>query len=154
MPTILDAQVLNGDEQFPVVNQIRWDMSRDAIIKVCAANNLSTSENDTMLTFDAKFFGAEAKSVVRFKNRAQQPWGINVKFKELTEKLLESLVDHFTRTTGESPLKAEKEKNLLLITMRMEITAWKTKTEKITIMVGRRNKAIFDINLSITPILR
>ena len=151
LPTILHAQVLEGDEQFPLLNQLRWDMSREKVLNICAANKANTGGNDTTVMFDARFFGAEAKTIVRFKSKPERLRGIEVKFKDLTEKLLETLVSHFTRTAGESPLKAEKEKSLLLITLRIEITAWKTKTEKIRLMVGRQNKSIIDISLSIEP---
>jgi hypothetical protein len=40
----------------------------------------------------------------------------------------------------------------LLITLRMEVAAWKSKTERITLVVGKKNKSIFDINLSIAPL--
>lgn len=154
LPTILQAQVLGGDERFPVLNQIRWDMSREKILHLCASEKLNTSGNDTTVTFEAKFLGVEAKTYVRFKGKAERPWGIDVKFNELSEKLVDTLVNHFTRITGETPRKAAKEKNLVLMTMRMELAAWKTKTDKIRLIVGRRDKSIFDINLSLEPASR
>jgi len=152
LPALLRAQVLNGDEQFPLLNQIRWDMSRQTILNLCAAHGTNGRGNDMAVTFDARFFGADANAFVRFKNGAERPQLIDVKFKELTEKLLDTLVSHFTRVLGESPIRAEKEKSLLLITLRMEVAAWKTKTERITLVVGKKNKSIFDINLSIAPL--
>jgi hypothetical protein len=149
----LHAQVLNGDVRFPLLNQIRWDMSREKVLSLCTANRINVGENDTTVSFDMKVFDVEAKTLVRFKNKAEKPWLIEVKFKELTDKLVDTLVNHFTRTTGESPLRAAKEKSLLLITMRMEVAAWKTKTEKIRLLVGRQGKSIFDINLSFDPVL-
>lgn len=154
LPTILHAQVLKGDDQFALLNQMRWDMSKEEVLRVCNANKTKIGGNDSTVTFDAVFFGLEAKTIARFKNKAERLEKIEVRFKEQTEKLLETLVSHFTLTTGESPVRAEKEKSLLLITMRMEIAGWKTKAEKILLMVGRRNNSIFDIYLSIAPISR
>lgn len=152
LPVILHAQLLNGDEQFPVLNQIRWDMTRETILHLCASEKLKIGGNDTTITFEAKLLGVEAKTFVRFKSKAERPWGIDVKFKELSEKLVDTLASHITRITGELPRKAAKEKNLILMTMRMEIAAWKTKTDRISLMVGRQNKSIFDINLSLMPV--
>jgi len=126
-------------------------MNKEYLISLCAAAKVNVGGNDTTVTFESRFLGSEAKIFVRFKNKAEKPWGIDVKFKEATEKLLDTLVNHFTRTTGESPRTAAKEKNLVLITMRMEIALWKTKTENIRLLVGRQGKSIFDINLSLGP---
>jgi hypothetical protein len=152
LPTILQAQVLNGDERFPVVNQIRWDMSKEGILKVCSANKVTVGGNDTIVSFEVRALDAKAKAYVRFKNKAERPWVIEVKFNELTEKIVDTLINHFTRTTGESPRRAAKEKSLLLFTMRMELAVWKTKLEHIRLMVGKQGKSIFDINLSIAPV--
>lgn len=154
IPTILQAQLLNGDVRFPLLNQIRWDMSKEKVVNVCFANKANIGGNDTLITFEAKYFGVDAKTFIRFNNKAQRPSGIEVKFKELSEKLLDTLVSHFTRTTGESPVRAEKEKSLLLITVRIEVAMWKTGTEKIRLVIGRRNMSIFDLNLSFDPATR
>ena len=154
LPTILHAQILNGDDRFPLFHQIRWDMNKERVLHVCAANNVNAIETDTTVTFDMRVFDVEAKAFVRFKDKTEKPWVIEVKFKELTEKLVDTLVNHFTRTTGESPLRAAKEKSLILITMRMELVAWKTKMDKIRLIIGRRGDSIFAINLSLGPALR
>lgn len=154
LPTTLRAQVLDGDERFPLLNQIRWDMNKERVLNICAVNKVSAGETDTTVTFDMKVLDFGAKTFVRFKDKTEKPWVIEVKFKELTEKLVDTLVYHFTRTTGESPLRAAKEKSLLLITMRMELAAWKTKAEKIRLMVGRRGDSIFAITLSLEPVSR
>ena len=151
LSTALRAQVLNGDDRFPFLNEIRWDMNKESLLRVCAANKLNVSRSDTMIAFNVKAFGVEARAFVRFKSKADKPWVIEVKFKELTEKLVDTLVKHFTLTTGESPLRASKEKNLILVTMRMEFAVWKTKSEHIRLVVGKQGKSIFDINLSIQP---
>jgi len=154
LPTLLHAQVLKGDDQFSFLNQLRWDMSKEEVLRVCNANKTKIGGSDTTVTLDATLIGAEAKVIMRFKNKGERLEKIEVRFKEQTETLLETVVSHFTRTTGESPVRAEKEKSLLLITMRMEIAGWKTKAEKVILMVGRRNSSIFDMYLSIAPISR
>jgi hypothetical protein len=153
LPAIPHAQELKDDDQLKPLNQIRWNMSKEEVLQICNANKLRIGGSDTTVTFDAVFFGVDAKAFVRFKNKAEKPWGIDVKFKELSEKLLDTIVNHFTRITGKPPVRAEKEKSLLLVTMRMEIAAWKTNADKIMLMVGRQNKSIFDINLSFQPIV-
>ena len=152
LSTALQAQVLDGDERFPFLNEIRWDMNREALLRVCAAKKVNVSRNDTMIAFNVKALDVEARAFVRFKEKADKPWGIEVKFNELTENLVDTLVNHFTLTTKESPLRASKEKNLILVTMRMEFAVWKTKSEHIRLVVGKQGKSIFDINLSIQPV--
>ncbi len=147
----IQAQVLNGDQRFPVLNQIQWGMNKEMVLSLCAANNVKVGGNDSTITFDADFFGIPSKAVVRFKDNAKRLQWLEVKFKEHPVHLPDTLASHFTRTLGGEPGRTEKEKSALLITLRMEIAVWKTTKGSVTLLVAKQNKSIFDVSLTIRP---
>jgi len=150
----IQAQVLNGDQRFPVLNQIQWGMSKENVLDLCAANNIKPGGNDSTITFDADFFETPAKAVVRFRDNAKKLQWLEVKFKEHPKHLLDTLVSHFTRTLGGEPARTEKEKSALLFTLRMEVAMWKTAKESVTLLVAKQNDSIFDVCLTIRPMTR
>lgn len=145
------AQVLDGDQRFPVLNTIQWDMSRKDIHNLCAAHNIITAGNDSTLTFDSNFFSTPAKVVVRFTKNSRGPWTIEVKFLKRSEHLADTLSGYFTRKLKMAPAKANQEKSALLFTLRMEVSVWKTAKERITLLLAKRDGSVFDISLAVSP---
>ncbi len=154
LPAIVHAQVLNGDQRLAPLNQIRWEMSKATIFRLCSAIKSNTVENDSAISFDADFFGAPARAAVRFKNSIERPRQIEVKFKKHPAGLPDTLINHFTRTLGKNPARVEKEKSALLFTLRMEIAVWKTTKETVNLIVAKNNQSIFDIYLMISPVIQ
>lgn len=153
LSVVTEAQVLDGDQQFPVLNKMRWDMSRENILALCAASRITTSGNDSTITFDSEFFSAPAKVIARFREGQRRPWTIEVKFQDPKEHIPDTLVNYFTRKVGKPPANAEQKKSALLFTLRVGLSMWKTATERITLLVGRRNNSVFEVTLGIRPVI-
>ena len=151
LPVLMQAQILDGDPRFPLVSQIRWDMNRTNIVSLCTAGKVSVGGNDSTVTFDTSVLGVPATAMVRLMKESDRPRQVEIRFKEWPESLPDSLVTHFTRATGRPPARVEKEKSVLLFTIRMEVAVWKTPREKINLIVAKRNGSTYDVYLSILP---
>jgi hypothetical protein len=149
--SVAQEQVLSGDQQFPLLRELRWGMTRAEVVAACAARGVSVSEDDSSITLDAALFGEPTKTTMRLKGTTKRLGQVDIRFIDRSQALADTLTRRLTRFTGDSPMKVEKEKSVLLFTLRMEISVWETKTERLTLVVGKKGSSIFEIKLLVLP---
>lgn len=150
-PAVVQAQILNGCLRLPILQELRWGMSRAEVIAICAAHNISVQGVDSIATLDAVLFAVPTKVSMLLKGKTKRLGQVDVKFTDHNQALADTLVRQLTALIGDSPVKVEKEKNVLLFTLRMEIAMWQTKTERLALVVGKKGSSIFEIKLIIMP---
>lgn len=149
--TIAGAQILNRDPNFPVLNEMRWDMSLNEARSLCEAHHVLEGSTDSTVTLRMSYFGFPAKAEIVFDRALATMERIQVKFNDAAKAIEDSLVNHFTRTSGNAPYRQAKEKSLLIMTIKMEVAAWKLPTEIINLVTAKRNDVLFEIHLTLLP---
>jgi hypothetical protein len=144
------AQLLAGDSQFPLLNEIRWDMKADEIKRLCESRKAPARTTDSTLFFQTKFFDTSTRAKIQFDRTSQLPRMIDIGFEESTEAIRDTLINHFTRSTGKPPLVTTKEKSAIIFTIKMEISSWRSGKEMINVMTMMRGNTILAINMLIT----
>ena len=151
LPVFAQSQLLSGDRSFPLLREVLWGMSKAEVMASCTSNKPGTAPSDSLIVFDASFFGAPAKVFMWLTGSTRRLGKIDVKFIEPGQSLQDTLTYHLTRITGASPMKIEKEKSVLLFTLRMEVAVWKAKTERIILTAAKKGKSVFDVHFSLEP---
>jgi hypothetical protein len=151
LATPVRSQLLAGDEQFPIVNQIRWDMNASDIRNLCENQSTSIYETDSTLVFRMKCFGVFARTKVQFNRSSHIPLMVDIGFEESTEPLRDTLINHFTATTGKRPLVTTKEKNMILFTFKIELSSWKNDTDTFSVMTMGRGNSLLGLSVLISP---
>ena len=145
------AQPLKDDKDFPVLNELRWEVSLDSTKKLFEARHILESSSDSMVVAGMSYLGFAARVEIAFSHGSSGVSSARVKFKNPTHAMEDTLVNHFTRLTNREPLRQSKEKSLLIITLKMEIAAWKLPFGTAILVTAKRNEEIFDLYLSILP---
>jgi hypothetical protein len=148
------SQILNHDEDFPVLNEMRWDMSLSEARSLCEARHVLRGSSDSSVTFEMSYLGFPASAELTFDHGSGTMSHIQVKFKEPTKTIEDTLVNHFTRTCGREPVRQVKEKSLLIITIRMEAAVWKLPSAVVELVTAKRNDSIFDLHLVLLPLAK
>jgi hypothetical protein len=151
LSTAAHAQILNHDLNFPVLNEMRWGISINEVRSLCEVRHVLESSTDSTVIVGMSYFGFPARVEINFDRPLATLSRIQVKFKDPTKAIEDTLVDHFTRACGSAPYRQAKEKSLLIMTIKMEIAAWKSPTEIINLMGAKRNDVLFDLYLSLLP---
>jgi hypothetical protein len=151
-PALAVAQMLAGDPNFPVLNEIRWEMSTSEVQNLCDSKWKATSSTDSTLVYNSSFFGAEARTKIQFDVKSKKPRIIDIGFEHANSTMRDTLVSHFTLTTGRPPIITTKEKSAIIFTIKMEVAAWKTGKETVGVMTAMRGSSVIALNLIITPI--
>jgi len=149
--TITGAQILNRDTSFPVLNEMRWEMSLNEARSLCESHHVLENSTDSTINFGVNYFGFSARTEIVFDRSSMTMARIQVKFNDAAKAIEDSLVNHFTLTTGSAPYRQVKEKSLLIMTIRMEIAAWKLPTEIVNLITAKRNDTLFELHLGILP---
>ena len=126
-------------------------MSSKEVRSLCETRNVLESVTDSTVIFGLSYFGFPARIQISFDRKSATMTGIEVKFKEPTKVIEDTLVNHFTRVTGNVPFRQAKEKSVLIITIKMEVAAWKFPTEAVSLIGAKRNDVMFDLHLSLLP---
>jgi hypothetical protein len=150
-PALAVAQMLGGDPSFPVLNEIRWDMSTSEIQNLCDSKWKATSSTDSTLVYNSSFFGTEARTKIQFDAKSKKPRMIDIGFEHANSTMRDTLVSHFTLTTGRPPIITTKEKSVIIFTIKMEVAAWKAGEETVGVMIAMRGSSVIALNLMITP---
>ena len=152
LPTGAPAQLLAGDSRFPLLNEIRWDMKADEIRSLCESRKALLRTTDSTLIFQANFFDASTKAKVQFDRTSQLPRMIDIGFEESTEAIRDTLINHFTKSTGKPPFMTTKEKSAIIFTIKMEVASWRSEKEMINVMTMKRGNTILAISMLITKV--
>jgi hypothetical protein len=149
-PIQIAAQVLGGDPNFPLLNEIRWDMKTVEIENLCESRKSPLRTSDSTLTFQARFFETSTRVKVQFDRASQLPQMVEIVFQEATAAIHDTLVNHFARKIGKPPLVTTKEKSAIIFTIKMEVASWRGKDEIISVMTMMQGSEILGVNLLIS----
>jgi len=150
-PVLAVAQMLGGDLSFPVLNEIRWQMSMGEIQSLCDGKWKATSGTDSTLVYNTSFFGAEARTKIQFDAKLKKPRIVEIGFEHANSTTRDTIISHFTLTTGRPPVITTKEKSAIIFTIRMIVAAWRTGGETVGVMTAMRGSSVVALSLMITP---
>ena len=145
------GQALKGDDSFPMLNEMRWEMSLVEVKNLCAAHQSLETGTDTTVIAGMNYFGFPTRIQIMFLHGSPSINSITVKFKSPTRQIADTLINHFTRLTGKEPLRQTKEKSLLIVTLRMELSGWKLRDGTVSLIAAKHNDDIFDLFLTLLP---
>jgi hypothetical protein len=144
------AQMLGGDPNFPVLNEVRWNMKADEIKSLCENRKIQIRTMDSTLIFQARFFEASSRAKIQFDRTSQLPQMVEIAFEEATAAIHDTLINYFTRKIGKPPLVTTKEKNAIIFTIKMEVASWRGGNEMISVMTMMRGSEILGVNLIVS----
>ena len=144
------AQILGGDPNFPLLNEIRWDMKTNEIENLCESRKTPLRTSDSTLTFQAKIFETLTRAKIQFDRASRLPRMVEVAFQEATAATRDTLVNYFTRKTGKPPLVTTKEKSAIIFTIKIEVASWRGGDEMISVMTMMQGSEILGVNLLIS----
>jgi hypothetical protein len=149
-PIQVAAQVLGGDPNFPLLNEIRWDNKIDKIKRLCESRKIPLRITDSTLAFQTKFFEASTRTKVQFDRTSQFPQMLEIAFEEATSVIHDTLINYFTRKIGKPPLVTTKEKSAIIFTIKMELASWRVGDEVVNVMTMMQGSEILGVNLLIS----
>jgi hypothetical protein len=150
-PTPASSQVLGGDPDFPVLNEIRWEMSASDIQGLCKNRWRQTMNTDSTMVYNASFLGIASRVKIQIDMTSKKPRMIDIGFEDATVATRDTLVNHFTRMAGKAPVVTTKEKSAIIFTIKFEMALWKSGSETIGVMTGMRGSSVIAVSLILTP---
>ncbi len=151
LPTLVVAQVLGGDPNFPVLNDIHWEMNSSEIQGLCKDRWKATRTTDSTLVYSASFFGNASRVKIQIDMKSKKPRMIDIGFEEATTAMRDTLVNYLTRITGKPPVITTKEKSAIIFTIKLAMAIWKTANETTAVMTGMRGSSVVALSLILTP---
>jgi hypothetical protein len=149
----VQAQLLAGDPQFPIINEIQWETNREGVTKICEKKGVAVHATDSTLVFQTEIFNTSAKAKIQFGSVTQTPIMVNVMFDESTEPMRDTLIHHFTITTGKKPVFTTKEKSAVIFTMKIELASWKIGADLVSVIATKGGDSMIGLSMLISPSL-
>lgn len=149
--TVAEGQLLNGDANFPIVNELRWGSTMNEVQGLCERHHVVPSVTDSAIVIAVPALGFASHTELQFDQHSKTLKSLQVKFNEPTTLLADSISNYFTRTTGRGPVRTAKEKSLLIITIRMEMALWRSSTGLVNLVTAMRGGSLFDASLVLFP---
>ena len=149
-PTV-SAQMLRGDKDFPVLNQLNWKMSMQEAQDICRKQGVAASVKDSMVVLEVSFFGSSTRTEIQFDRDLQKIKRVQAKFRDATKALEDTLGQRLTAICGMAPYKTTKEKNLLIVTLRIQMAIWRSPTEIVSLVTGSKGEDLMDLSLVLVP---
>jgi hypothetical protein len=151
LATTARGQLLDGDPNFPILNEIRWDSGMKEVRNLCETRHVIQNSTDSAMIISAPMLGFAARTEVQFDRELKTIKLIQVKFEESTKSLVDSVTSYFTRTLGRQPILTVKEKSLLIVTVRMELASWRSPTGVVSLVTAKRGDSLFNASLMMGP---
>lgn len=148
---IARGQLLNGDANFPILNEIRWESKMSEVRSLCKSRHAAQSSTDSTIIISGSMLGFMARTEMQFDEGSKTLKSVQAKFNEPTKTLVDSLTRHFTRIFGRDPLRTVKEKSVIIMTIRMEIATWRSSRGLVNLVTAMRNDALFNASLTLIP---
>jgi hypothetical protein len=145
------AQMLRGDRNFPVLNELNWNMSMEEVQSICQKNSVLESAKDSLIVLAVSFFGCSTRTEIQFDKEHKTLKLVQAKFKEPTKAAADTLLQHLTAICGRPPYRTVKEKSLLIVTIRMQMAVWRSPTEIVNLVTATGGDSIFDLSLVLFP---
>jgi hypothetical protein len=151
LATTAPAQMLRGDKAFPILNELNWNMNMQDVQNLCQKRGVSESAKDSLVILTVSFFGSSTRTEIQFDQDLKKIKRVQVKFKEATKVLADTLVQHLTAICGTPPYRTTKEKNFLIVTLRIQMAIWRSPTEIVNLVSGLKGEDIMDLSLALVP---
>ncbi len=151
LTTTVKGQLLNGDTNFPVINELRWESNMGEVRALCERRHVAMTATDSAIIINAPVLGFASRTELQFTQHAKTLKLVQAKFNEPTKILADSITSHLSRMLGRGPVRTAKEKSLLIVTIRMEMAMWKSSTGLVNLVTAMRGESLFDASLVFFP---
>lgn len=145
------GQLLSGDENFPILNEIHWASTQNEVRDLCVRRHVEASQTDSAMVIRSPMVGFAARTELQFDQNLGTLKLVQVKFSKSTQTLVDSVTNHLARTIGRAPVRTVKEKSVLIMTLRMEIASWRLSTGLVNLVAAKRGDSLFDASLVLLP---
>jgi hypothetical protein len=149
--TTARAQLLNGDANFPILNEIRWESKTNEVRSLCERQHAVESSTDSAIIISAPMLGFMARTEMKFDQGSRTLKTVEANFNEPTKTLVDSLTSHFTRIFGRAPIRTVKEKSVIIMTLRMEMAVWRSSAGLVNLVTATRSDDPFSVRLLLRP---
>jgi len=149
--TTARAQLLNGDVNFPILNEIRWESKMNEVRTICERRHAAESSTDSAIVISVPMLGFKARTEMKFDQGLKTLKSVQVKYHDCTKILVDSLTSHFTRIFGRGPIRTVKEKSFIVITLRIEMAMWRSSMGLVSLVTAMRDDSLFDASLVLYP---
>jgi hypothetical protein len=146
-----EGQLLNGDTNFPVLNESRWGISINDVRDLCIRRHVEAVSTDSAIIIRERMLGFAAHTEFKFDQDLKVLKLVQIKFSEATKTVIDSVTNHFTRLFGRAPLRTVKEKSVLIMTLRMELASWRSTSGLVSLVTAMRGDSPFDASLVLMP---
>jgi hypothetical protein len=151
LATVTKGQMLNGDTNFPIINELRWELTMNEVRGLCERHHVAVTSTDSAIVITIPVLGFASRTELQFNQHPKTLKSVQAKFNEPTKLLVDSVTSYLTRTMGRGPLRTAKEKSLLIITIRMEMALWKSSMGLVNLVTAMRGESLFDASLVLFP---
>ncbi len=148
---IAHAQLLNGDEHFPIINELHWETSMSEARILCERHRVTMEIRDSTIIVKIPVLGFESRTELQFTETTKSLKSIQAKFNEASGQLADSVTNYFTRTLGAKPVRTFKEKSLIIFTVRLEMALWKSPTGIVNLVTAKQGNSFIDASLVFFP---
>lgn len=149
--TTTRGQLLAGDPNFPILNDIQWGASISEVRDACIRRHIKESSTDSAVVLSEPMLGFAARTELQFNQNTKTLKLVQAKFSQPTKTLADSITNYFTRTLGRPPVRTVKEKSLLIVTLRMEIASWRLPTGLVNLVTAMNGESLFDASMVLLP---
>jgi hypothetical protein len=149
--TVANGQMLNGDTNFPIISELRWELTMNEARSLCERHHVAVTSTDSAIVVTIPVLGFASRTELQFDQYSKILKSVQAKFNEPTKLLADSITSYLTRMLGRGPVRTVKEKSLLIITIRMEMALWKSSTGLVNLVTAMRGESLFDASLVLFP---
>jgi len=149
--TTARAQLLNGDANFPILNEIRWESKMNEVRTICERRHAAESSTDSAIVISVPMLGFKARTEMKFDQGLKTLKSVQVKYNDCTKILVDSLTSHLTLMLKHAPFRTVKEKSVIIMTIRMEMATWRSSAGLVNLVTATRDNTLFDASLVLYP---
>lgn len=149
--TVAKGQLLNGDTNFPIIHELRWELNISEVRNLCEERHVAMTSTDSTIVISIPILGFASRTELQFDQRLKTLKSVQAKFNEATKLLADSIISYLTRALGRGPVRTSKEKSLLIVTIRMEMALWRSSTGLVNLVTAMRGESLFDASLVLFP---
>jgi hypothetical protein len=151
LSTVAKGQLLNGDANFPIINELRWELTMSEVQSLCERHHVALTPTDSAIVITVPVLGFASRTELQFNGYSKTLKSVQAKFNDPTKLLADSITSYLTRTMGREPVRTVKEKSLLIITIRVEMALWNSSAGLVNLVTAMRGDSMIDASLVLFP---
>jgi hypothetical protein len=141
------AQIPSTGADFPFLNKLRWDLSREEVQRIFADVETIKS-GDTTVVYRLNLFGKNAAAMMQFRKESKRLNAVMISFVDKDPSLSQSIETHLTTRYGKpDTTNTKEEKRFLLGTIKAETMGWKLEEEKVVLFRAFRNNELMSVTI-------